>query len=124
MVYPQVDVPNLVPGDVVRVLDDAEKVMNLQLSVGVEWTEDVYDVSNAFSYQVTTTKHYCFFNYVCQCIGKIGRIKALQSGVLSVVVGCKEFLLSSLCVQQESNEQLLAEGQDTALNDKQYYCDY
>ena len=40
----QVDVPDIGPDEVVRVLDDLEKVMSLQLSAGVEWKEDTCDV--------------------------------------------------------------------------------
>ena len=42
--YLQVDVPDIGPDEVVRVLDDAEKVMSLQLSAGIEWKEDTFDV--------------------------------------------------------------------------------
>lgn len=38
------DVPDIGPDEVVRVLDDAEKVMSLQLSAGIEWKEDTFDV--------------------------------------------------------------------------------
>ena len=41
----QVELPDLAPGDTVRILDDGEKVMSLQLSAGIEWTEDTCDVS-------------------------------------------------------------------------------
>ena len=40
------DVPDIGPDEVVRVLDDAEKVMRLQLSAGVEWKDDTYDVKS------------------------------------------------------------------------------
>lgn len=40
----QVDVPDIGPEEVVRVLDDAEKVMRLQLSAGIDWKEDTCDV--------------------------------------------------------------------------------
>ena len=40
------DVPFIGIDEVVRVLDDAEKVMSLQLSAGVEWKEETYDVRN------------------------------------------------------------------------------
>lgn len=43
-----------------RVLDDAEKVKNLQPSAGVEWTEEMCDVGILFSSdRVTTAIHYC-----------------------------------------------------------------
>lgn len=43
-----------------RVLDDAEKVMNLQPSAGVEWTEDMCDVSIPLSLRhVTTAIPFC-----------------------------------------------------------------
>lgn len=38
------DIPDIGPDEVVRVLDDAEKVMSLQLSAGIEWREDTCDV--------------------------------------------------------------------------------
>ena len=38
------EVPFVGPDEAVRILDDAEKVMSLQLSAGLEWKEDICDV--------------------------------------------------------------------------------
>ena len=46
----KVIVPDFAPGDLVRVIDDPEKLMNHQLSTGAEWTEDLCDVRFIVSY--------------------------------------------------------------------------
>ena len=51
----QVDVPDIGPEEVVRVLDDAEKVMRLQLSAGIDWKEDTYDVRSTEIFEVIRT---------------------------------------------------------------------
>lgn len=38
------ELPFIGPDEAVRILDDAEKVMSLQLSAGLEWKDDIYDV--------------------------------------------------------------------------------
>ena len=52
----QVDVPDIGPEEVVRVLDDAEKVMRLQLSAGIDWKEDTYDVRSTEIFEAIRTK--------------------------------------------------------------------
>ena len=46
----KVTVPDFAPDDVVRVIDDPEKLMDHQLSTGIEWTEDTCDVRITTSY--------------------------------------------------------------------------
>lgn len=52
----QVDVPDIGPEEVVRVLDDAEKVMRLQLSAGIDWKEDTYDVRSTRIFEAIRSK--------------------------------------------------------------------
>lgn len=52
-IHIQVDVPGIGPDDMVKVLDDIEKVMTLQRSMGIEWEEDICDVSKLIFVSLT-----------------------------------------------------------------------
>ena len=45
-----------------------------------------------------------------QCLGKVGRMKGSDSsGILSIMIGYKEYTLSPLCVQEESHQLIDSE---------------
>lgn len=52
----QLPVPMFAIGDIVRIIDDREKVMKAQQSIGTEWTDDLLDVSVRYSIKSAHSK--------------------------------------------------------------------
>ena len=101
------EVPTIAIDEMIRVLDDRDKVMSLQLSAGIEWTEDTCDVSEiGWLHSAKMKVLSAHIDVYMQCLGKVGVMNgADNSGVLRVAIGCNEYMLSPLCVMPESSNE-------------------
>ena len=112
----QVEGPDILPDDVVRVIDDMAEVHRLQKAADFGWNDDMALVGwcihhiTQFSISVSTTHCVLYIPWcmIPQSLGQLGRVeRLLKDGSVALVVNGKRWGMDARCLVPAPGEQAI-----------------